>query len=139
MLSIVDASILDATEQYIAHQCNCVTTRSAHLAQALFSRFPHANIYARRSNGAADAPGQIVVCRAPAHTRFVINMLAQRYPEPVLERHTGAAQTVVRAVSVPSTVWNLWRFPTASDAVQVAASGRSTRRCCARSQSTTRA
>lgn len=64
--------VCEAREQFIAHQCNCVTRTAQGVAKALFRAFPDADIYKARA--AADEPGRIVV------RGRVINMLAQRYP-----------------------------------------------------------
>lgn len=67
--------------QYIAHQCNCVTTDSAGIARAIFTAFPHANIYAERKNsGTKSKPGTIDICGNGDDERPVINLFAQYYP-----------------------------------------------------------
>ncbi len=48
-LSIKHADLLDATEDYICHQCNCVTTTPYGLSAQIFQKFPYANIYAQRT------------------------------------------------------------------------------------------
>lgn len=61
-------------------QCNCVTTRGAHLSAAMFERFPHADVYAGRR--ARSVPGTIVV-RGDAKEdgeRLVVNLFGQYYP-----------------------------------------------------------
>lgn len=53
MLEIVTGSLLESECQYIAHQCNCYSTRSAGLATAVFKAFPWADVYSdRRQRGA---------------------------------------------------------------------------------------
>lgn len=83
-LSIVDGDLLDAKEQYLVHQCNCVTIRGAHLSANVFNRFPHANIYFERlKSSKKDQPGKIIVRGSPDDNkagRAIINMLAQYYP-----------------------------------------------------------
>ena len=37
--------LLQATEQFIVHQCNCVGKSARGLALALFKKFPHADVY----------------------------------------------------------------------------------------------
>jgi hypothetical protein len=37
--------LLDATEQFIAHQCNCISQNAGGLAFYLFKKFPYANVY----------------------------------------------------------------------------------------------
>ena len=78
MLQIVTGDLFEAKEQYIAHQCNCITTKGAHLSAAMFARFPHANIY--RGRAKPDEPGTIIVRGGNPDERLVINMLAQFYP-----------------------------------------------------------
>jgi len=75
----VTGDLLLAKEQYICHQCNCVTQRAAHLAAAVFKAFPHADIYSIRPKGHKDQPGTIVVKGDEDH-RMVIAMLAQVWP-----------------------------------------------------------
>ncbi len=82
MFKIVDGDIFDSEEDFLCHQCNCVTTRSAHMSKAVFTRFPYADIYTPRENREQpDMPGTIVVAegRNP-WDRTVINMLGQYYP-----------------------------------------------------------
>lgn len=66
--------------KYIAHQCNCVTNKSAGLAKSVFSRFPYADIYSGRT--AHGKPGTIIVKGNGKNNRFIINMLGQFYPGP---------------------------------------------------------
>eukprot|EP01147_Barroeca_monosierra_P007763 gene7763-630_t len=79
--------ILNATEQYVAHQCNCISITARGLASAIFSKYPEANIYKlRKSKKKKDYPGAITVHEGrPFH---IINMLAQRYPGQPRERDT---------------------------------------------------
>lgn len=78
MLNFIEGDLLQAKEKYIAHQCNCVTNRGAHLAKAVFDRFPHADIYSGRT--IASTPGTIDIKGDGKSKRFVINMLGQYYP-----------------------------------------------------------
>ena len=45
---IVVGDLLNSSASFIAQQCNCNSTHGRGLAKALFERFPHANVYARR-------------------------------------------------------------------------------------------
>jgi hypothetical protein len=65
-------NVLDAKEDFICHQCNCVTTTAQGLAKDVFERFPDANVYRIRRR--ADVPGDITV-----HGR-IVNMYAQLRP-----------------------------------------------------------
>jgi hypothetical protein len=66
---IVQGSLLDATEPYIAHQCNCVTVKSHGISTNIFAKFKYADVYAKRAaikNGSnrakyPDIPGTIDV------------------------------------------------------------------------------
>jgi O-acetyl-ADP-ribose deacetylase (regulator of RNase III) len=76
---IVDGNLLDATEQYVCHQCNCTTPNARGLAAALFGRFPYADAYSRRK-GVRSKPGTIQICGDGAANRFIVNMFAQWSP-----------------------------------------------------------
>lgn len=78
MIQIVTGDLLEATEQYIAHQCNCVTNTAAGLAYYLFRKYPHSNVYFFRTSHST--PGTIQVCGDGVNNRYVINMYSQYYP-----------------------------------------------------------
>lgn len=73
-------NLLEAEEQYIVHQVNCVTNKAAHLAAFVFAKFPHADIYRSRKAGEFGVPGTIVVRGDGNSERLVINSLSQYYP-----------------------------------------------------------
>jgi len=76
-LKIVDGDLLDATEDYLAHQCNCCSTGAKALAELMFDKYPHANSYNKRiknNKSTYSKPGTIEVFDN------VINMYAQYYP-----------------------------------------------------------
>lgn len=77
-MEIVVGDLLDSKEKYIAHQCNCLTQRSAGTAKAIFDKYPHSNTYADREN--PDTLGTIKVLGNGENQRYVINMFAQYYP-----------------------------------------------------------
>jgi O-acetyl-ADP-ribose deacetylase (regulator of RNase III) len=80
-IKLVKGNLLDAKEQFVCHQCNCVTRWAAHLAKDVFQRFPHADVYPPRIPlGYRDQPGTIKVCGDGNDQRFVIAMFAQVYP-----------------------------------------------------------
>lgn len=66
---IIQGNVLNAKEQYIAHQCNCVSNDAKTLAKDIFEKFPSANTY-----HLSRTPVTISV-----HDR-IINMYAQYYP-----------------------------------------------------------
>lgn len=78
MIEIITGNILDAEEQYIAHQCNCLTQRSAGTAKAIFDKFPYSNTYKDRV--VPDIMGTIKILGNGLDQRYVINMFAQYYP-----------------------------------------------------------
>ena len=78
MLKIVTGNILSSTEQYVAHQCNCVTTNAAGLADIIFKKWSYADCYSIRWTN--DKPGTIEVRGNGKESRYVINMFAQFNP-----------------------------------------------------------
>lgn len=78
MLKIITGNILSADEQYIAHQCNCVTTSAAGLADVIFKKWSYADCYSIRWE--KDKPGTIDVRGNGYQNRYVVNMFAQVYP-----------------------------------------------------------
>lgn len=76
-LEVVSGDLLAAEEQYICHQCNCVTTHGKYLSASLFERFPYADIYSNRTSHGE--PGNIII-RGDPDRRWVIALLAQYYP-----------------------------------------------------------
>ena len=94
-MKTVTGNILDAEDDLICHQTNCVTTGdAAGLAAALFEKFPYSDIYKNRlaphpmfreavgATGPAVLvqPGTIVVCGDGIMERRVVAMNAQMYP-----------------------------------------------------------
>jgi O-acetyl-ADP-ribose deacetylase (regulator of RNase III) len=84
MIEVIDGDLLEAPEQYIMHQCNCVTSHAAGLAKKLFEKFPYADIYKERANphvpSAGCEMGDIIVRGNGSDQRLVVNALAQYYP-----------------------------------------------------------
>lgn len=74
----VDGDLLTMKTDYIAHQCNCRTRKSAGLSSHVFKRYPYANTYKSRYKR---IPGTISVHNGPG-TDFqgVINMYSQDHP-----------------------------------------------------------
>lgn len=81
-LTQINGDLLEATEDYIVHQCNCVTNHSKHLAKSVFDAFPHANTYKTRSKdkNTHHTPGTIDIMGDGINKRFIINAYAQYYP-----------------------------------------------------------
>ena len=81
-LEVIYGDLLLANEQYIAHQCNCVTTYAAGAAKAIFDKYPYANTYKLRT---CDKPDTSQINTIGIHgngsdERYIINMYAQVYP-----------------------------------------------------------
>eukprot|EP00930_Biecheleria_cincta_P008999 TRINITY_DN110608_c0_g1_i1.p1 TRINITY_DN110608_c0_g1~~TRINITY_DN110608_c0_g1_i1.p1 ORF type:complete len:230 (+),score=41.34 TRINITY_DN110608_c0_g1_i1:140-829(+) len=91
---------LDADEQYIVQLCNCVSSHPGGLTKALFSKFPHADVYSTREargTTSGDVPGTISVHGGAAseegqHQRGVINMFGQFCPGKPGKQTTGPVQ-----------------------------------------------
>lgn len=87
-IQIINGDLLEAKERYLCHQCNCLTTRKAGLAYAIFNRFPYADVYsprkylhcAPRNLIEGQEPGKIIVCGNGKDQRYVVNMFGQLYP-----------------------------------------------------------
>lgn len=82
---VIQANLLEIDTKYIVHQCNCFTWVAAGLAQAVFEKFPYANIYKDRKpvgdeNGKIDKPGTIIIKGNGIEQRYIINLLGQYYP-----------------------------------------------------------
>ena len=78
MITHIKGNLLDATEKYIAHQCNVVSSFASGLAGSIFKKYPYSDIYLLRNN--FDIPGTIIIKGNGADQRYIINMLAQYYP-----------------------------------------------------------
>jgi hypothetical protein len=70
-IEILDGNLLDYASpfNYIAHQCNCMSSTPKHLSASIFGKFPHANIYKK---GIVRIPGNIIVRGS------IVNMLSQK-------------------------------------------------------------
>lgn len=88
-ISIVDGDLLDSTEDYIAHQCNCVTNQSKYIAQQIFDKYPYSNTYKNRTHDKKthNDPGTIDIRGNGNNERYVINMYSQYYPS--LSKYTN--------------------------------------------------
>jgi O-acetyl-ADP-ribose deacetylase (regulator of RNase III) len=84
MIEIIAGDLLDAKEQYIAHQCNCVSQGASGVAAAIFNKFPYADCYSNRTQ--PDKAGIIKIFGNGQDQRYVINMFAQVLPGKY--RHT---------------------------------------------------
>lgn len=78
---VPNSDLFESNAKYIVHQCNCVTWSAAHLAKAVFNKYPYADIYSpRRKTAYKDTPGEIIVKGNGANQRFIVAILGQKYP-----------------------------------------------------------
>jgi O-acetyl-ADP-ribose deacetylase (regulator of RNase III) len=82
---LIEGDIFESNAKFIAHQCNCMTDRAAHLAQAVFEHYPWADIYSPRAGISqrpveGEEPGNIIIRGNGLDQRYVINMLGQLFP-----------------------------------------------------------
>jgi O-acetyl-ADP-ribose deacetylase (regulator of RNase III) len=78
-IGIVKGDLLESNEQFICHQCNCVSRTAGGLAYHLFNKFHYANVYLNRQKQIY-IPGEIIISGDGVNNRFVINMFAQFNP-----------------------------------------------------------
>lgn len=78
-IQTIQGNLLDATEQYIVHQCNCVSVQTAGLAYSIFHKFPYADVREKHLNGHSE-PGTIDIHGNGKDQRYVINLFGQYYP-----------------------------------------------------------
>ena len=94
-MKTIEGDILLATEDVIAHQCNCVTKRGKGLADVLFKQFPWADVYADRRSGAVKThpPGTLEI-RGNGVTEkpFIANLFSQYKGGKPLGHHNDTAQ-----------------------------------------------
>ena len=82
-LKTIDGNLLEAEEQYIVHQCNCVSNGAKTLALQIFNKFPYANTYKNRQSknySTYSKPGTIDILGNGDDKRLVINAYSQYYP-----------------------------------------------------------
>lgn len=82
-LKIVDGDLLNATDDYIVHQCNCISTNAKALAKQIFDNYEYADTYKKRNRQQKTTysePGTIEIFGNGDDQRYIINMYAQYYP-----------------------------------------------------------
>ena len=82
-MKIIKGNLIKSEEQYICHQCNCITIGAKYLAKSIFTKYPYADTYRLRKNPkrAKSIPGTIDVCGSDElNNRYVINMYGQIGP-----------------------------------------------------------
>ncbi len=81
MIEYKTGDLLEATEELIAHQCNCVSQGAAGIAFYIFKKYPYSNDYAKRIfTHKADIPGTIKIHGDGNLKRYVLNMYSQYLP-----------------------------------------------------------
>lgn len=80
MVEIRQGNILEATEEVICHQTNCVSSDSAGLAGQIFTKWPETNVYKSRNN--FSVPGEVIYSPLPKHKfpQIIAHMMAQFKP-----------------------------------------------------------
>lgn len=79
MIEVVTGDLLDATEKYIMHQTNCLSSGgAAGVARLIFDKYPYSDCYSDRTE--PSKPGTIDVRGGSADERGVINLHGQFYP-----------------------------------------------------------
>jgi hypothetical protein len=79
LVKIVQGDALEAKERYLLQQCNCKTSKAAHFALSMFTRFPYADDYKDRIT--ATKPGTIKIHGDEGKgERLVVNLFGQYYP-----------------------------------------------------------
>lgn len=79
-IQIINDDLLNAKEDYIVHQCNCVSNDAKTLAEKIFKKYPYANSYKNRTTSTRSIPGTIEIFGNGTNKRFIINAYAQFYP-----------------------------------------------------------
>lgn len=78
MIEIIKNDILESKEKYIAHSCNCISSRAAGVAKSIFDKYPYGDTYACRK--LPDVPGTISILGNGYDFRYIINMFSLYYP-----------------------------------------------------------
>jgi len=86
-VKFIEGDLLESEAQFIAHQCNCVSSSAAHLSRAVFERFPYSDIYSPRASVdkenrpiIGEEPGKIVIKGDGSDERYIINIMGQLFP-----------------------------------------------------------
>src|ERR1700722_15166322 len=94
-LTIKTGDLLEATEQLIIHQVNCVSNGgAAGIARAIFDKYPYADCYNGRTQ--QSVPGTIDIRGNGRDQRLVCNLNGQFYPGGVQYPHSNKDGYVAR-------------------------------------------
>jgi O-acetyl-ADP-ribose deacetylase (regulator of RNase III) len=79
MIEIIAGDLLEATEKYICHQINAISTSgAAGIAKAIFDKYPYADCYSTRKETVK--PGTIDIRGNGIDQRYVCGIVGQYYP-----------------------------------------------------------
>lgn len=85
---IIKGNLLEASEQYIVHQCNCVTWNAAGIARSIFDKYPYADVYSiREATAYQDKPGTILIRGNGENERYIIALMGQVYPGKPIDNY----------------------------------------------------
>jgi len=109
MIEIKIGDLLLADEQYIAHQCNCLTDSAGGIAYYIFKKWIYSDDYTKRKlSGTIDISGSIKIHGDGKHKRFIINMFSQIYPgsprykETLESREKLFQETLDKILEIPN-------------------------------------
>ncbi len=88
---IIEGDLLQATEDAIVQQCNCVANKPHGLSSVIFEKWPEADCYSIREQGEKDKPGSIIV-KECEDGKMVINLIGQYYPGKARWKNDDAAK-----------------------------------------------
>ena len=109
MIEIVSGNIFDAKEKYLCHQCNCVTSKSAHLSKSVFEYYPWADVYTGRTK--PHQPGTIDVRGNGEDQRYVINCFGQFFPGKSKYPQSGKDSILAREKFFHQCLLHISRIP----------------------------
>jgi len=120
MLKVIKGDLFDTDAKYLCHQCNCVTSRSAHLAYDVFKRYPYADVYSSRKETiiknaisepeviwSKDVPGDILIRGNGKDQRYVVALLGQYYPGFPRYSNSTLDGSVARQKHFHQALWKL--------------------------------
>lgn len=95
MIEIIAGDLLEASEQYIVHQTNCLSDGgAAGVARLIFNKYPYADCYSDRT--ANSKPGTIDIRGNGLDQRYVINLHGQYYPGGVYDDNSELDGNIAR-------------------------------------------
>jgi O-acetyl-ADP-ribose deacetylase (regulator of RNase III) len=86
MIHTINGNLLDATEQYIVQQCNCISTKPHGLSKSISDKWKHGDLYGKRESikgrnlaceGSRSVPGTIEVLGNGKEQRYIICAFGQ--------------------------------------------------------------